>query len=186
MKDLQVARELYRERIKTSIFNAFRDDPDAIRKDVMAYVNMIIGIDSDQLGPDKIWRYHDPQTGKMTPIKIDERYIESVETRLGRNSKERREAFRTRIRKLYGQAMSADPHYDFMDEEELVKAVTDVRLESDVAGAGSLVGAIANRTNEENVKVRNRMLDTMFKKLGFCRTCAEKTIEYFCEKVDES
>jgi serine protein kinase len=61
-----------------------------------------------------------------------------------------------------------------------------VRLESDVAGAGSLVGALANQTNEENLRVRNRMIDTMLGKLGYCKTCAQKTIEYFCEKEDES
>ena len=33
-----------------------------------------------------------------------------------------------------------------MDNNDLVKAVTDVRLKSDVAGAGSLVGALSNRT----------------------------------------
>lgn len=187
LKDLRIARMLYRERIKTSIFNAFRDDPDAIRKDVISYVNMIIGIDSDQLGPDRIWRYHDPQDGgKMKAIKIDERYIDSVETRLGLTSRERQEAFRTSIRKIYGQKISTNPDYDFMDNEELVKAVTDVRLESDVAGAGSLVGALANRTNEENKKLYSRMVDTMFNQLGYCRTCAEKTLEYFVEKVDES
>ncbi|PIR70532.1 MAG: serine protein kinase [Candidatus Niyogibacteria bacterium CG10_big_fil_rev_8_21_14_0_10_42_19] len=186
MKDLDVAKKLYRVAIKTSIFNAYREDPDAIRKDVLAYVNMVIGSDSDQLGPDKIWRYRDPRTHEMTPIKIDERYIDSVETRLGLSTKERREAFRTTIRKIYGQKISTEPDYDFMDNEALVKAVTDVRLESDVAGAASLVGALANRANSENVRIYNRIIETMFKKLGYCPTCAQKTIEYFCEKVDES
>lgn len=185
MKDLSVAKKLYRERIKTSIFNAFRDDPEAIRKDVRDYVNMIIGIGSDQLGPDNVWRYRDPQTGEMKPIKIDERYINSVESRLGISTQERREAHRTTIRKIYGQKISTDPDYDFMDNESLVKAVTDVRLESDVAGAASLVGALANRANSENVRIYNRMVETMFKKLGYDMTCAQKTIEYFCEKEDE-
>lgn len=186
MKDLLVARRLYRERIKTSIFNAYRDDPDAIRKDVLAYVNMIIGSDSDQLGPDKIWRYRDPRLGELKAIKIDQQYIESVESRLGLTTSERRDTFRTSIRKIYGQKVSTNPNYDFMDNESLIKAVTDVRLESDVAGAGSLVGALANRTNEENVRIYNRMIETMFDKLAYCKTCAQKTIEYFCEKVDES
>lgn len=186
MQDLKIARKLYRGEIKTSIFNAYRDDPEAIRKDVISYVNMMIGIDSDQLGPDKIWRYRDPQTGEMKAIKIDERYIDSVETRLGLTNKERKETFRTSIRKIYGQKISTDPNYDFMDNESLVKAVTDVRLESDVAGAASLVGALANRANEENVRIYNRMIDTMLNKLNYCTTCAQKTIEYFCEKVDEN
>jgi len=185
LKDLKIARKLYRGEIKTSIFNAYRDDPEAIHKDVIAYVNMIIGMDSDQLGPDKIWRYRDPQTSEMKAIKIDERYIDSVEKRLGISTKEKKETFRTSIRKIYGQKISTEPNYDFMDNESLVKAVTDVRLESDVAGSASLVGALANRANEENVRIYNRMIDTMLNKLGYCRTCAQKTIEYFCEKVDE-
>ena len=73
-----------------------------------------------------------------------------------------------------------------MDNQELVKAVTDVRLQSDVAGAGSLIGALANRTNEENVRIYHKMIDTMLGKLGYCPTCAQKTIEYFCTKEDES
>lgn len=185
MKDLKVARKLYRGEIKTSIFNAYRDDPEAIRKDVIAYVNMIIGMDSDQLGPDKIWRYRDPQTGEMKAIKVEERFIDSVEHRLGLSTRERKETFRTSIRKIYGQKVSTEPNYDFMDNEALVKAVTDVRLESDVAGAASLVGALANRANEENVRIYNRMIETMLNKLRYCRTCAQKTIEYFCEKTDE-
>jgi len=80
--------------------------------------------------------------------------------------------------------MQKDPHYNFMDNNDLVKAVTDVRLKSDVAGAGSLVGALSNRTNEENQKLYNRMIDTMINKLNYCRTCAEKTIEYFCTQED--
>ncbi|MDP3710242.1 MAG: serine protein kinase PrkA [bacterium] len=186
MGDLKEARKLYRKEIKTSIFNAYRDDPQAIRKDVLAYINMIIGVGSDQLGPDKMWKYFDPQTGELKSIKIDERFIESVETRLGLTTAERKESFRNSMRKIHGQKISTDPNYDFMDNEALVKAVTDVRLESDVAGAGSLVGALANQTNEENLRVRNRMIDTMLGKLGYCKTCAQKTIEYFCEKEDES
>lgn len=186
MKDLGVAKKLYREKIKTSIFNAYLDDPEAIRKDVMAYVNMIIGTDSDHLGPDKMWRYRDPRTGEMKALKIDERYINSVETRLGLSTQERKDTFRTSIRKIYGQKISTQPNYDFMDNEALVKAVTDVRLESDVAGAGSLVGALANLANEENVRIRNRMIETMLNKLNYCKNCAQGTIEYFCEKADES
>ena len=90
----------------------------------------------------------------------------------------------TTISKIYGQKMIQDPNYDFMDNNELVKAVTDVRLKSDIAGAGSLVGALSNRTNEENQKLYNRMIDTMINKLGYCKTCAEKTIEYFCTQDD--
>jgi serine protein kinase len=185
MEDLKTAKGLYRERIMTEMFNAYMDEPLAIRKDVMNYVNMIIGIDAENLGPDKMWKYKDPQTGELKAIKVDERYIKSVEERLGLKTEEQRESFRTSIRKIYGQKISVDPNYDFMDNLELVKAVTDVRLKSDIAGAGSLIGALANRTNEENQKLYDRMIETMLNKLGYCRTCAQKTIEYFCTQEDE-
>jgi serine protein kinase len=185
LEDLKTGKGLYRERIMTEMFNAYMDEPYAIRKDVMNYVNMIIGIDAENLGPDKMWKYKDPQSGELKALKIDERYINSVEERLGLKTEEQRESFRTSIRKIYGQKISVDPDYDFMDNLELVKAVTDVRLKSDIAGAGSLIGALANRTNEENQKLYDRMIETMLSKLGYCKTCAQKTIEYFCTQEDE-
>ncbi len=185
LEDLKTAKGLYRERIMTEMFNAYMDEPLAIRKDVMNYVNMIIGIDAENLGPDKMWKYKDPQTGELRALKIDERYINSVEERIGLKTREQRETFRTSIRKIYGQKISVEPNYDFMDNLELVKAVTDVRLKSDIAGAGSLIGALANRTNEENQKLHDRMIQTMLTKLNYCKTCAQKTIEYFCTQEDE-
>jgi len=185
LEDLKIAKGMYRERIMTEMFNAYMDEPLAIRKDVMNYVNMIIGIDAENLGPDKMWKYKDPQSGELRALKIDERYIRSVEERLELKTQEKRETFRTAIRKIYGQKISMDPNYDFMDNLELVKAVTDVRLKSDIAGAGSLIGALANRTNEENQKLYDRMISTMLTKLRYCRTCAQKTIEYFCTQEDE-
>ncbi len=185
LEDLKVARSMYRERVMTEMFNAYMDEPYAIRKDVLNYVNTIIGIDAENLGPDKMWKYKDPQTGELRAIKIDERYVQNVEDRLGLKTEEQRATFRTSVRKVYGQKISVDPNYDFMDNLELVKAITDVRLKSDIAGAGSLIGALANRTNEENQKLYDRMIDTMLNKLGYCRTCAQKTIEYFCTQEDE-
>jgi serine protein kinase len=185
MEDLKIAKELYRERVMTEMFNAYMDEPYAIRKDVMNYVNMIIGIDAENLGPDMMWKYKDPQTAELKAIKIDERYIKSVEDRLGLKTDEQRETFRTSVRKIYGQKISVNPDYDFMDNLELVKAITDVRLKSDIAGAGSLIGALANRTNEENQKLYDRMINTMINKLNYCNTCAQKTIEYFCTQEDE-
>jgi serine protein kinase len=184
LNDLKIAKGLHRKNVMTTIFNAYMDEPDAIEKDVMNYVNMIIGIDAKNLGPDKIWTYHDPQTGKLMPLKIDETFINSVEERLGLKNNEQKQSFRTTIAKIYGQKMIREPNYNFMDNNDLVKAVTDVRLKSDVAGAGSLVGALSNRTNEENQKLYNRMIDSMVNKLGYCNTCAQKTIEYFCTQDD--
>ncbi len=186
LDDLKIAKGLYRERIMTEMFNAYMDEPLAIRKDVLNYVNMIIGIDAENLGVDRMWKYKNPQTGELVALKIDERYIDSVEACLGLKVREQKDSFRTSIRKIYGQKISIDPDYDFMDNLELVKAVTDVRLKSDIAGAGSLIGALANRTNEENQKLYDRMIDTMLNKLGYCMTCAQKTIEYFCTQVDEN
>ena len=186
LEDLKTAKGLYRERIMTEMFNAYMDEPQAVRKDVMSYVNMIIGIDAENLGADKMWKYKDPQTGELKALKVDERFIKSIEERLQLKTQEQRETFRTSIRKIYGQKISVDPNYDFMDNLELVKAVTDVRLKSDIAGAGSLIGALANRTNEENQKLYDRMIGTMIEKLGYCMTCAQKTIEYFCTQEDEN
>ncbi len=185
MDDLKIGRGLYRERIMTEMFNAYMDEPLAIKKDVMNYINMIIGVDAEHLGPDMMWKYKDPQTGELKAMKIDERYIKNVEERLGLKTEEQRASFRNSIRKIYGQKISIDPNYDFMDNLELVKAITDVRLKSDIAGAGSLVGALANRTNEENQKLHDRMINTMMEKLGYCRTCSTKTIEYFCSQEDD-
>lgn len=182
--DVAIARKLHRENIMTTIFNAYMDEPNAVEKDVMSYVNMIIGIDAKNLGPDKVWTYMDPQTRKLVSIRIDESFINSVEDRLGLKSQEQKQSFRTTITKIYGQKMITEPNYNFMDNNELVKAVTDVRLKSDIAGAGSLVGALSNRTNEDNQNLYNRMVNTMISKLGYCKTCAEKTVEYFCTQDD--
>lgn len=185
LEDLKIAKGLYRERIMTEMFNAYMDEPFAIRKDVINYVNMIIGIDAENLGPDMMWKYKDPQTGELKALKIDERFIASVEERLGLKTKEQKETFRTSIRKIYGQKISVRPDYDFMDNLELVKAITDVRLKSDISGAGSLIGALANRTNEENKRLYDRMVNTMLTKLHYCKTCAQKTLEYFCTQEDD-
>ena len=186
LEDIKIGKSLYRERIRTAMFDAYMNEPKAIRKEVMNYVNMIIAIDSQEIGPDNMWRYTDPSTGKSKAIKIDETYIKSVEERLGLKTNEQKESFRTTIRRIYGRKAHTDPNYDFMDNYELVKAVTDVRLQSDVAGAGSLVGALANRTNDENTKLYNKIIKTMCSKLGYCNTCAQKTIDYFCTRQDES
>ncbi|MBU4501708.1 MAG: serine protein kinase PrkA [Nanoarchaeota archaeon] len=185
LDDIKIAKSLYRDKIMEEMFNAYMDEPMAIKKDVMNYVNMIIGVGAEHLGPDKVWKYKDPQTAELKAIKIDEKYVNSVEERLGLKSNEQKETFRTTIRKIYGQKVITDPNYDFMDNNQLVKAVTDVRLKSDIAGAGSLIGALANRTNEENQKLYDRMIDTMANKLNYCPTCAQRTIEYFCTKQDE-
>lgn len=184
LNDLKTAKELHRKNVMTAIFNAYMDEPKAVEKDVLNYVNMVIGIEAKNLGSDKVWTYKDPQNGKLISLKIDESFINSVEDRLGLKNREQKQSYRTTIAKIYGQKMMQNPNYDFMDNNDLVKAVTDVRLKSDIGGAGSLVGALSNRTNEDNQKLYNRMLTTMMGKLNYCKTCAEKTIEYFCTQDD--
>jgi serine protein kinase len=186
LEDIKVAKTLYREKIRTAMFDAYMDEPKAIKKEVLNYVNMIIAIDSQEIGTDNMWKYTDPSTGELRAIKIDKTYINSVEERLGLKNNEQKESFRTTIRRIYGRKAHTDPNYDFMDNHDLVKAVTDVRLQSDVAGAGSLVGALANRTNDENKKLYNKIITTMHEKLGYCNTCAQKTIDYFCTRQDEN
>lgn len=180
--DIELARGLYREKVVTALFNAYMDDPEGITKDVLNYVNMVVGTASETLGKERIWRWTDPQTKKMKAIKIDDTFINSVESRLGLTTAEKRESFRTSIRKIHGQKMVTDPNYNFMDNNDLVRAVTDVRLNSDIGTAGSLSGALANRTNETNQKLYDRIMSTMVNKLGYCATCAEKTIEMYCSK----
>ncbi len=179
-EDIKICKGLYRKRIRTEMFNAFMDEPTAIKKDVMMYVNMIIGMGRSDLGIDKIITYRDPQTGKTQPLKIDDRFVNAVENELELKTEEQKESFRSQIRKIYAQKLQTDKNYDFMDNVDLVKAVTDTRLNSDIASAGGLVGALANRTNEDNEKLYNRIVSTMTKKLKYCNTCAEKTIEFFC------
>ncbi len=179
-EDLKIAKGLYRKQIRTEMFNAFMDEPSAIKKDVLMYVNMIVGMGRSDLGVDKIITYRDPQTNKMVPIKIDERFVNAVENELEIKTKEQKESFRGQIRKIYAQKLQTDKNYDFMDNVDLVKAVTDTRLNSDIASAGGLIGALANRTNEDNERLYNRIVSTMVNKLGYCPTCSEKTIEFFC------
>ncbi len=186
LEDLKIAQALYKEKIKVEIFDAYMDEPKAIEKNVMNYVNMIVGIDAETLATDMMWKYPDPQTGELAAIKIDEKYIENVEERMGLRTKEQRESFRTIIRKLYGQKIATEKNYNFMDNLELVKAVTDVRLNSDIGSAGSLIGALANRTDEDNQKLYNRLMDTMINKLHYCKTCSEKTLEYYTTQEDET
>ena len=52
---------------------------EAIRKDVLNYVNMIIGIDAEHLGPDKMWKYKDPQTGEVAEVPQFKRALSPVE-----------------------------------------------------------------------------------------------------------
>lgn len=178
LKALEIAEGLYKERVKTEIFNAYMNDPEAIKKEVMNYVNMVV-VSSDDVGPDKIIRIR--EGGVEKPLKIDETFINGVEQRLGLTTKEMREQHRAQIRAIYARRVTQDPNYCFMDNEKLKKAVTEYRLNSDISGAGSLAGALANPTNEENKKLFDRLFNVMIEKLGYCKTCARKTLEFYCK-----
>lgn len=182
---LETARQLYRKEVRKAIFNAYRDDPAAIERAVLSYVYMAMALDSGQLGPEKTWQYRDPRSGELKVVKLDERYVEAVEHRLGLKTNEERKSFRSFITKIWVQKTVTDPNYNFIDQEQLVNAVTEVTLESDIAGAGSLVAALANLTDEKNIEIQNSLIERMIK-MGYCKVCAQLTIEYFCTKEDEN
>ena len=56
-EDLRVARSLYRQEVRTSLFKAYMEDKEAIKTSVKSYVNMIMALGADNLGDDKIWTY---------------------------------------------------------------------------------------------------------------------------------
>jgi serine protein kinase len=178
LKVLEIAEGLYKERIKTEIFNAYMNDPEAIRKEVMNYVNMIV-VSSDTDGSEKIVRIR--EGNQERPLKIDETFITGVEQRLGLNTREAREQHRAQIRAIYARRVTQDQNYCFMDNEKLKKAVTEYRLNTDMSGAGSLAGALANPTNEDNKKLFDRLFSVMIDKLKYCKTCARQTLEYYCK-----
>ena len=182
MKAVEVAEGLFLKRVKKGVFNAFMDEPDAMEKQVMNYVNMVvIGLNADNVGPDGIITYKDRQTDQMGQIKVDESWINAVEERMGIKTKEQKESFRGTIIKTYGQRMSTDPGYKFMDNHKLVESITELRFDSDIGTEASLAGALANRTNKENKEVWTRLSGAMSKTLGYCPTCAEKTIQYYVD-----
>ncbi|MBF0546672.1 MAG: serine protein kinase PrkA [Candidatus Riflebacteria bacterium] len=178
LKVIEVAEGLYKEKIKTEIFNAYMNDPEAIKKEVMNYVNMVV-VSADNVGPDKIVRIREGNIEK--PLKIDETFINGVEQRLGLNTREAKEQHRAQIRAMYARRVTQDPSYCFMDNEKLKKAVTEYRLNTDMSGAGSLAGALANPTNEDNKKLFDRLFGVMIDKLGYCKSCARKTLEFYCK-----
>ncbi|MBF0501743.1 MAG: serine protein kinase PrkA [Candidatus Riflebacteria bacterium] len=182
LKVLEIAEGLYKEKVKTEIFNAYMNDPEAIRKEVMNYVNMVV-VSSDLDGGERIVRIREGNTEK--PLKIDETFINGVEQRLGFTTRETKEQHRSQIRAMYARRVTQDPNYCFMDNEKLKRAVTEYRLNTDISGAGSLAGALANPTNEENKKLFDRLFLVMMDKLNYCRTCARKTLEFYCRPDGE-
>ncbi|MBI2626563.1 MAG: hypothetical protein HYW69_03160 [Candidatus Nealsonbacteria bacterium] len=152
------------EQIRIDIFNAYCGNLDAVRKNVLAYIMMVVGMGSSSVG-------------ETEALKIDEIFVNAVEDRMYRREQGAKEALRRFIRNIH----SRNPDYDFMDNPELVKAVIDVRLESDFERANSLIGALANRTNEENVKLYNRIIAGLIRN-GYKTAEAEEAVHFFCTR----
>ncbi len=188
LEDLKVARGLYKQKVKEDIFNAYRGNSEAVKEDVLTYVHMVIGFD-DSKRDSELWTYTDPATGELRSIKIDQKYMNSVEERMGLKNDEGKKSYRATISQKFAKAMHTGQNYDFMDDEILKSAVTDVRINSDIHGEGSLMGALMNRTKKENQELYERMIKVMLgnatqaaKGLGFCESCACRTIELYCTK----
>lgn len=190
LDDLKSAKELYRQKVKEDIFNAYRGDSEAVKEDVMTYVYMVVGYDeSKSSDTQEMWTYTTPVTGEVRSIKIDTKYMNSVEERMGLKSDEDKKSHRATISKVFAQKRAIGQDYDFMDDEKLKSAVTEVRINSDIHGEGSLMGALMNRTKKENQELYDRMICVMVgdgternKGLGFCDSCSCKSIELYCTK----
>ncbi len=176
---LEHLKKEYTLKIKMDIVNSYLDDKPVIQNSVVDYVNMVIGI-GDEHRQGNLWMYKDPRTGLPKTIVIDLNYIRSVEEQLGLTKSAQKEEYRKAMLKIYATKIQNNPYYDFMDNLELVEAVTNVKLKSEVAQAGSLIGTLASRTDEENKQVYDRVINNMIKHHGYCNVCAEKTLEHFC------
>jgi len=172
----------YHNKVKVDIINSYLNDKLAIPNSVMDYINMVIGIDAQNLGPNNTWRYLDPKTKLPKTIKIDINYMQEVEKHLGLN-KGHVESFRHTIREVYAEKISNDPYYDFMDHIGLVEAVTNVKLEAEMGKVRGLMSSLTDRSNEENKQVYNRVINNMINYHGYCEVCAKKTIEYFITRI---
>lgn len=166
------------ERTRVDIFTAYLDDQNGVRQDVLAYVDMVIGMDAGRkpaFGP--LWV--DPTNERTASVsRIDEKYVNLVEARLALRNETEKESYRCAIRKAYSQKRDTEPNYDCMDNLNLVRAVTDLRLQRDVAGAGSLRSVLSSKTPEGNLMV-NRIIEGLEKR-GYSRTQAREAIERFC------
>lgn len=169
----------YTRKIKMDIFSSYLDEKQVIQKGVMDYVNMVIGI-GDEHRQGNLWMYKDPKTGLPKTIVIALNYIRSVEEQLGLTKSAQKEEYRKAMLKVYATKIQNNPYYDFMDNLELVDTVMNVKLKSEAAQVGSLIGSLASRTNEENKQVYDRVIDNMIQHHNYCKVCAEKTLEYFC------
>lgn len=179
-QELNKEKENYFEKIKIDLIDASFDEPHTIKNSIMDYVHMAQAMWLHKMEHDDVWEYKDPLTKTSKSIKIKGRYVFAVEERLGHNTESQKDEFRKKINILYSQQVIKNPGYDFMDDSELVNAVIDVKLESDVLGTGSLIGALTSRTDEENRQFYNKVINNIIKNSNYCKSCAKKTLEHFC------
>lgn len=179
LEALRETKKIYDLKVKADLFQAFLGDPLIVKRGVIDYVMMIIGLNAESRQGNS-WGYMDPQTKQRKTMTLDLGYIRSVEEEIGLKNQSQKESFRMTVMKIYGMNIPNNPGYDFMDNLELVKAVTDIKLKSGITEAGSLTGALVSRTNEENQQLYDRMIKTMLNEQGYCKICADKAIEYFC------
>jgi len=172
----------YNSKATVDIVESYLNKKLVISECVMDYVNMIIGVDSGKLGPNNTWRYRDPKTGIPKTITIDNNYMWKVENKLCLTNATYAESFRQSIRKVYAMKISTDPYYNFMDNTQLVNAITSIQLEAEINKIGSLVSALTKNSNEENKQIYERTVNNMINHHGYCEVCAKKTLEYFMSK----
>ena len=99
------------------------DEPEAIKKCLCVCKYDSWNGPVTDLGTNKIITYRDPQTKKMQPIKIDEHFVNAVESELEMKTQEQKESFHENSTKRYAQRLQTDKNYDFMDNVDLVKAI---------------------------------------------------------------
>ena len=183
--NIKLARELYYKKVKETLFNAYIDDPKAKEKAVWKYINMVRLITSKESSIDKTHTLPNPQNpNELIPLTIDEKYMDLVEEKFGLKNKEQKEAYRTTIREIY--VAKNDPTYDFTDNTPLVEAVVDVIVKSGMNNEVDLIAVLDNQENEENRKIRSKLMNVMIGNLGYCNTCATKTLQYIVNSPKDS
>ena len=149
------AQEFYFNQIKQTIFDAYINDPKKINEIADQYFHNICYSSNFKVVDQN-----------------DKKLNDSIERGIGMISKKQKEYFRKNIIKDYAQK-------GFLDITKLKKGIISHILESEIGIEPSLIGALTNKLNEENAKVRTRMIETMLNTLGYCPTCADATINYF-------
>lgn len=169
-QSLNKAKESYFEKTKIDLIDACFDEPHTIKNNVMDYVHMAQAMWQHDMEHDDICEYVDPLTKTTKSIKIKGRYVFAVEEKLGKMTEKEKNEFRKKISIIYTQQVVKNPVYDFMDDSELINAVISVKLESCIP---------ANIADKKNQQFYNKIMNNTIKNSNYCKSCAEKTLEYF-------